>query len=74
MRTGKTIQVAAVDLKFALLSAESARKSFSAQSPGPAGQAWLSDWNTIISGDPKDMEVQEACARLIGNAEEVLAK
>ena len=74
MRTAKTIQVAAVDLKFALLSAESARKAFAAQSPDGAGKAWLSDWSAIVSGDPKDIEVQEACARLIGHVEEVLAK
>ena len=74
MRTAKTIQDAAVDLKFALLSSESALKAFSARSLDRAGQAWLSDWRAIISGNPNDIEVQEACARLIGNVEEVLAK
>ena len=74
MRSAKATEAVAVDLKIMLQTAEAAKAALAARAKTSEERRWLSEWETVLSGNPKDQSVQEACARLILSAAEVLAK
>ena len=74
MHSRKSVEAVAVDLQIVLTKAESARNALQAMKPTEHERRWLADWDKIVSGDPNDIGVQEACARLIVDAAEVQAR
>lgn len=74
MRTVKAVQVAAVDLKIMLQTAESAKAALAGRAKTPVERRWQDDWETVATGDPRELSVQEAGARLILSAPEVSAR
>ena len=64
-RTAKSVENAAVDLKFMLQTAEDAKSAFEKKVRTDAERRWLDDWRSVASGDVKTLSVQEACARMI---------
>ena len=70
-RSVKSVENAAVDLKFMLQAAEDAKAAFEKKVLSDSERRWLDDWHTVVSGDVKLLPVQEACARLISGAKEM---
>ena len=73
-RSVKSVENAAVDLKFMLQAAEDAKAAFEKKALSDSERRWLDDWHAVVSGDVKTLPVQEACSRLISGAKEIRGK
>jgi len=74
MRSEKYVHNVVIDLKYLMTSAEAAKERLAGEVADERIRRFLDDWALVVAGSEKDVQVQEASARLILGAQKLKAK